>query len=42
MKTREECIELIKSCADTLRHRFGISSLRLFGSVARAEQRPDK
>lgn len=38
MKTREEYIDLIKSCADTLHHRFGVSSLRLFGSVAREEQ----
>lgn len=35
MKTKEECVELIKSCADTLCHRFGVSSLRLFGSVTR-------
>ncbi|MDO5430046.1 nucleotidyltransferase family protein [Parabacteroides sp.] len=41
MKTKEECMELIKSCADTLRHRFGVRSLRLFGSVAREEQQPD-
>ena len=41
MKTKEECMELIKSCADTLRHRFGVSSFRLFGSVAREEQQAD-
>lgn len=38
MKTKNEYIELIQSCADTLRQRFGVSSLRLFGSVARDEQ----
>lgn len=37
MKTKEECMELIKSCADTLRHRFGVSSFRLFGSVLMRE-----
>ena len=41
MKTKEECMELIKSCADTLRHSFGVSSFRLFGSVAREEQQAD-
>lgn len=41
MKTKEECIELIRSCADTLQRRFGVSSLRLFGSVARGEQQPN-
>ena len=41
MKTKEECMELIKSCADTMRHRFGVSSFRLFGSVAREEQQAD-
>lgn len=39
MKTKSEYIRLLQSCADTLRHRFGVRSLRLFGSVARDEQR---
>ncbi|MBQ0023326.1 MAG: nucleotidyltransferase family protein [Prevotellaceae bacterium] len=35
MKTRSEYIDLIRSHADELRAQFGVSSLRLFGSVAR-------
>ncbi len=38
MKTTSEYINLIKSCASTLRTHFGVRSLRLFGSVARNEQ----
>lgn len=38
MITKSECIRQIQSCADTLRQHFGVSSLRLFGSVARGEQ----
>ena len=37
MKSRSEYIELIRSHADDLRDRFGITSLRIFGSVARDE-----
>lgn len=37
MKTRKEYIELIKSHAGELKERFGITSLRIFGSVARDE-----
>ena len=37
MKSRAEYIDIIKSHADELRHRFGITSLRIFGSVARNE-----
>ena len=37
MKSRGEYIEIIRSHADELRNRFGITSLRLFGSVARNE-----
>ena len=39
MRTREEYIEILKQCATVLHTRFGVSSLRLFGSVAREEQR---
>ncbi|MBP3750168.1 MAG: nucleotidyltransferase family protein [Prevotella sp.] len=38
VKTTQEYIELIKEHADELRTKFGIRSLRLFGSVSRGEQ----
>lgn len=38
MKTRNEYIDILKTCGNVLRTRFGVSSLRLFGSVARNEQ----
>ena len=37
MKTREEYIALIPSHAEELKKNFDITSLRLFGSVARNE-----
>lgn len=37
MKTREEYIALITSHAEELQNTFDITSLRLFGSVARNE-----
>ena len=37
MKTREEYIALIASHTEELQNTFGITSLRLFGSVARNE-----
>lgn len=37
MKTREEYIALIASHAEELQNTLGITSLRLFGSVARNE-----
>ena len=37
MSTRNEYITLIRSHADELKSRYGISSMRLFGSVARDE-----
>ena len=37
MKTREEYIALIASHAGELQNTFGITSLRIFGSVARNE-----
>lgn len=39
MKTKNEYIEILKQCATVLRTRFGVSSLCLFGSVARGEQK---
>ena len=37
MRTTEEFIELIASHEEELRTKFGITSMRLFGSVARGE-----
>lgn len=37
MKTRQEYIEILKSHADELKTNYGISYMRLFGSVARDE-----
>lgn len=39
MKSTQEYIDLLKAHASELQTRFGISSLRLFGSVARGEHR---
>lgn len=39
MKTRSEYIALLQSRADILREYFGVHSLRLFGSVARGDQK---
>lgn len=38
MKSKNEYIRLLQSSSDMLRERFGVRSLRLFGSVARDEQ----
>ena len=38
MKTRSEYISIIKSFSDVIKSQFGVSSMRLFGSVAREEQ----
>ena len=37
MKTLQDYIELLKSNAEVLSQRFGISYLRIFGSVAREQ-----
>lgn len=39
MKTRNEYIELLRSGSQELAHDFGVRSLRIFGSVARNEQK---
>jgi predicted nucleotidyltransferase len=39
MKTSGEYIQLLKSCQQTLKSDFGVRSLRIFGSVAREEQK---
>ena len=41
MKTSQEYIALIREHQPELQQRFGITSMRLFGSVARGEQRED-
>ncbi len=33
-----ECIKTLKTCKDVVAQRFGVHSMRLFGSVARNEQ----
>ena len=38
MKTISEYISIIRSFSDVIRSQFGVTSLRLFGSVARDEQ----
>ena len=37
--TRQECIDTIKANAETIVQQFEVRSLRLFGSLARNEQR---
>lgn len=37
MKTREEYLAILRNHAEELKTRFGIRSLRFFGSVARGE-----
>ena len=39
MKTSQEYIRIIQEHQPELQQRFGITSMRLFGSVARGEQR---
>lgn len=39
MKTRNEYIQLLKSCRQTLMQEFGVRSMRIFGSVARNEHK---
>ena len=41
MKTRQEYIDILKSHSDELKTNFGISYMRLFGSVARDEHHVD-
>jgi len=38
---RKECIEILTACRKTLQEKYGIISLRLFGSTARNEQNND-
>ena len=39
--SRKQYIEILKQCSPKLRDYYGITSLRLFGSIARNEQRED-
>ena len=41
MRTSQECIKLLREHQKDLQQQFGIVSMRLFGSVARGEQRED-
>lgn len=41
MRTLDDYVEIIKRCSDVLRSYFGVTSLRIFGSVARNEQNKD-
>ena len=41
MKTTKEYIDILKKHAPILQSQFGMTSLSLFGSVARGEQRED-
>ena len=41
MRTAEEFIDIIRKHATELREHFGITSMRLFGSVARGANRED-
>ena len=39
--TKDECIKLLKKCMNILKDKYGITSLFLFGSTARGEQKED-
>lgn len=41
MCTRAECIEKLTQAAPYIRKEFGVESMRLFGSMARGDNRPD-
>ena len=38
MINRTECIQKLQACKNVLSNKFGVHSMRLFGSVARNEQ----
>lgn len=38
MISKDKCIEQLKACKEQLTQKFGVSSMLLFGSVARNEQ----
>ena len=39
--SRKDYIDLLTSCGKALREEYGITSMRLFGSIARDEQKSD-
>ena len=39
--SRKECIDILRKYSSTLKSEYGITSLRLFGSTARDEQKED-
>lgn len=39
MISKDKCIEQLKACKDQLTSKFGVTSMLLFGSVARNEQK---
>ncbi len=39
--SRKDYVNILKQCSPTLRDAYGITSLLLFGSIARDEQRED-
>lgn len=41
MCTRTECIQKLTEAAPYIRQEFGVTSMRLFGSMARGDNRPD-
>lgn len=41
MRTRQEYIDILRSHSDELRAKFGITYMKLFGSVAKDEHRED-
>lgn len=41
MCTRNECIQKLTDAAPYIRQEFGVTSMRLFGSMARGDNRPD-
>lgn len=41
MCTQSECIQKLTEAAPFIRQEFGVESMRLFGSVARGDNRPD-
>lgn len=41
MKTKDECIAVLKQFKKECASRYGIRSIGIFGSVARGENRPD-
>lgn len=41
MKSRQEYLDILLTCKDFIQKNFGVTSLKLFGSVARNQERED-